>query len=177
MSGDADHAGPQTLAELREQARLLAADLPGPLRRVQVRQGDAAIEVEWQPAAAPAPAPAHEPVPVPVQVPAPADAARQLVPAGAAGAHTNGDRPAAAGESVVASPMVGTFYRSPSPGEPPYVTVGDVVEAGQTVAIVEAMKLFNPITAESAGTVVAVLAEDGQPVEFDQPLIRLAETP
>jgi acetyl-CoA carboxylase biotin carboxyl carrier protein len=74
---------------------------------------------------------------------------------------------------LVRSPMVGTFYRSSSPDAAPYVEVGDVVAAGQTVAIVEAMKLFNPIAVESAGVVVEVLAEDGQPVEFDQPLFRL----
>jgi acetyl-CoA carboxylase biotin carboxyl carrier protein len=142
------------LTELREHALRMAAELPGALRRVSVRSGDTTIEIEWQPqqdqqavvvATAAAPVTAAEPVPV--------------VDEG----------------TVVRSPMVGTFYRSSSPDAAPYVEVGDVVAAGQTVAIVEAMKLFNPIAVESAGVVVEVLVEDGQSVEFDQPLFRLAE--
>jgi len=71
---------------------------------------------------------------------------------------------------VVASPMVGTYYASPAPDKPPFVTVGQAVSAGDTLAIVEAMKMFNPIEAEVGGTVLAIVAESGQPVEFDQPL-------
>ena len=73
----------------------------------------------------------------------------------------------------VRAPMVGTFYRSPSPEAAPFVEVGDRVQAGQTLCILEAMKLMNEIEAESAGEVVEVLVENGTPVEFDQPLIRL----
>ena len=72
--------------------------------------------------------------------------------------------------NVVRSPMVGTFYASPAPDKPPFVTVGQAVSAGDTLAIVEAMKMFNPIEAEVGGTVLAIVAESGQPVEFDQPL-------
>lgn len=68
------------------------------------------------------------------------------------------------------SPMVGTFYASPAPDKPPFVTVGQQVKAGETLGIIEAMKMFNPIEAETSGTVVAILVESGQPVEFDQPL-------
>ena len=71
---------------------------------------------------------------------------------------------------VVRSPMVGTFYASPAPDKPPFVTVGQAVNAGDTLAIVEAMKMFNPIEADVAGTVLAIVGESGQPVEFDQPL-------
>jgi acetyl-CoA carboxylase biotin carboxyl carrier protein len=137
------------LTELREHALRMAAELPGALRRVSVRSGDTTIEIEWQPQQE------HGAVVVAAPVePAP---------------------PVADEGTVVRSPMVGTFYRSASPDAAPYVEVGDVVAAGQTVAIVEAMKLFNPIAVEFAGVVVEVLAEDGQPVEFDQPLFRLAE--
>lgn len=143
------------LTELREHALRMAAELSGALRRVSVRSGDTTIEIEWQPQ--------QEHGAVVVTAPAAPAAPTEPAP------------PVADEGTVVRSPMVGTFYRSASPDAAPYVEVGDVVAAGQTVAIVEAMKLFNPIAVESAGVVVEVLAEDGQPVEFDQPLFRLAE--
>ena len=71
---------------------------------------------------------------------------------------------------VVRAPMVGTFYASPAPDKPPFVSVGQAVKAGDTLGIIEAMKMFNPIEAEVSGTVLKILAESGQPVEFDQPL-------
>ena len=71
---------------------------------------------------------------------------------------------------VVRAPMVGTYYASPSPDKPAFVSVGQAVKAGETLGIIEAMKMFNPIEAEVAGTVVAILCESGQPIEFDQPL-------
>ena len=71
---------------------------------------------------------------------------------------------------VVKSPMVGTFYRSATPGSKPFVEVGDTVVEGATLCIVEAMKLMNEIEADKAGTVKAILTENGQPVEFGQPL-------
>lgn len=72
--------------------------------------------------------------------------------------------------TTVRSPMVGTFYASANPDAPPFVKVGQKVKAGDTLGIIEAMKMFNQIEAEVAGTVLAVLAENGHPVEFDQPL-------
>lgn len=71
---------------------------------------------------------------------------------------------------VLHSPMVGTFYTSANPESPPFVKVGQTVKAGDTLGIIEAMKMFNQIEADHAGTVVAVLAQNGQPVEFDEPL-------
>lgn len=71
---------------------------------------------------------------------------------------------------VMRAPMVGTFYASPSPDKPAFVSVGQSVKAGETLAIIEAMKMFNPIEADVSGTVLAVLVENGQPIEFDQPL-------
>ncbi|HZW50521.1 MAG TPA: acetyl-CoA carboxylase biotin carboxyl carrier protein, partial [Rudaea sp.] len=71
---------------------------------------------------------------------------------------------------VVKAPMVGTFYASATPGTPAFVKVGQQVKAGETLGIIEAMKMFNQIEADHAGTVVAVLAANGQPVEFDEPL-------
>lgn len=71
---------------------------------------------------------------------------------------------------TIKSPMIGTFYRQPSPEKPIFVNVGDEVKVGQVVCIIEAMKLFNEIESEVAGTIVKVLVDDASPVEFDQPL-------
>ncbi len=86
---------------------------------------------------------------------------------------TNATPPASKDESrykIVKSPMIGTFYRSANPESPSFVQVGDKVKAGQTVCIVEAMKLFNEIESDISGTVVKVLVENSSPVEYDQPL-------
>jgi acetyl-CoA carboxylase biotin carboxyl carrier protein len=74
---------------------------------------------------------------------------------------------------VVTSPFVGTFYRTPAPDQRPFVEVGSAVKKGQVLCIIEAMKLMNEIESEIAGTVLEILAENGQPVEFGQPLFRL----
>ena len=71
---------------------------------------------------------------------------------------------------TIKASMIGTFYRSPSPEEPTFVNVGDTISKGQTICIIEAMKLFNEIESEISGKVVKVLVDDSQPVEFDQPL-------
>src|SRR5690606_30083581 len=71
---------------------------------------------------------------------------------------------------VIKSPMIGTFYRSPSPGKDPFLAVGDTIKPGKIICIIEAMKLFNEIEAEMSGKIVKVLAEDASPVEYDQPL-------
>ena len=103
-----------------------------------------------------------------VQVPAPAPTASMPAPAASASAATGGkDLPAG---HVLRSPMVGTFYASSSPEAAPFVKIGQTVKAGDTLCIIEAMKMFNQIEADTAGTVVAVLAQSGQPVEFDEPL-------
>ena len=75
--------------------------------------------------------------------------------------------------NVIQSPMVGTFYRAPSPSSPPFVEVGTHVKVGDVVCIVEAMKMMNQIEADHAGVVEAILVEDGEPVEFDQALITI----
>jgi acetyl-CoA carboxylase biotin carboxyl carrier protein len=76
-----------------------------------------------------------------------------------------------AGNTItIKSPMIGTFYRSASPDKPPFVNVGDEIETGKVVCIIEAMKLFNEIESEVKGRIVKVLAEDASPVEYDQPL-------
>ena len=74
---------------------------------------------------------------------------------------------------TVNSPMVGTFYASPAPGSPAFATVGQTVSAGDVLCIIEAMKMMNQIEADKSGTIGAILVEDGEPVEFDQPLITI----
>lgn len=110
-----------------------------------------------------------------VAVAAPVVAAPVAAPAAAPVAPSVQAAPAAAEERVVegttvTSPMVGTFYRSPNPGAEPFVKVGDKVEAGQTLCIIEAMKLLNEIEAETSGTIKEILVDNAQPVEFGQPL-------
>ena len=80
---------------------------------------------------------------------------------------------AAATGHIIKSPMVGTYYQAPSPGSPPFVEVGKHVKVGDVICIVEAMKMMNQIEADKAGTIEAILVEDGQPVEFDQPLVTI----
>ena len=84
------------------------------------------------------------------------------------------EAPAAETGSVARSPMVGTFYRAPNPESPNFVNIGDTVKVGQTLCIIEAMKLLNEIESEHAGVVKEILCENGQGVEFDQPLFIIA---
>jgi oxaloacetate decarboxylase alpha subunit len=98
-----------------------------------------------------------------------APAARSVAPAPAPPAASEPAAPAASQKAVL-SPMVGTFYRAPAPDADPFIEVGDVVEVGQTVCIIEAMKLMNEIEAETKGRVAQILVENAQPVEFGQKL-------
>jgi acetyl-CoA carboxylase biotin carboxyl carrier protein len=74
---------------------------------------------------------------------------------------------------IIPAPMVGTFYRAPSPDAKSYVNVGDEIEAGEVICIIEAMKLMNEITADVNGEIVGIMVEDGQPVEYDQPMFQV----
>ena len=101
---------------------------------------------------------------------APAAAPVLTASAGAAAAPAQGTAPAPPEGELIKSPMVGTFYRAASPENEPFVEVGSTVKAGDTLCIVEAMKLLNEIESDCAGTVKAILIENGQPVEFGEPL-------
>jgi acetyl-CoA carboxylase biotin carboxyl carrier protein len=105
-----------------------------------------------------------------MHAPAPPPAAAEAVPAAAPAKAPAAEEPSG---HVVKSPMVGTFYRAASPGAKSFVDVGDSVKEGDTLCIVEAMKLMNEIEADASGVVKAVLVENGQPVEFGQPLFLL----
>jgi acetyl-CoA carboxylase biotin carboxyl carrier protein len=108
-----------------------------------------------------------------IQAPTPANAPQTGPQASPAPAQ---QAPPAADEHVIKSPIVGTFYAGPSPDAGPFVRVGDFVEAGQTVCIIEAMKLMNEIEADISGEVARVLVENGQPVEYGEPLFALRPT-
>lgn len=113
-------------------------------------------------ASAPAPAPAAKPEPAPAQ----AATAPQAMPPQPADAAAAGE-----GEVVIKAPMVGTFYRCPKPGDPPFVKEGDGVSEESVLCIIEVMKLMNSLEAKVKGTVVRILVEDAQPVEHGQPLM------
>jgi acetyl-CoA carboxylase biotin carboxyl carrier protein len=106
-----------------------------------------------------------------------APSGQQFAPAGDAGAGAAPGAPAAAAPQghIVPSPMVGSFYRAPSPGADPFVQVGDTVKEGQTLCIIEAMKLLNEIEADKGGVVKEILVENGQAVEYGQPLFVIGD--
>lgn len=110
----------------------------------------------------------HAVVPQQIMMPAPVAAAPAATPVPAASAPAAA--PAVEGGVNIKSPMIGTFYRSSGPDKEPFVKVGDRVEKGQVVCIIEAMKLFNEIESEVSGVVTKVLVENASPVEYDQPL-------
>ena len=145
-----DTALVRQLAELLDETNLTEIEVEDGDRKVRVARTATVVA-----AAAPA-APAHV-APPPASTVAPAPAADTAVPVDA-----------------LKSPMVGTAYLTPEPGAKPFVSVGDTVSEGQTLLIIEAMKVMNPITAPRGGTVTQVLIEHGQPVEYDQPLLVIA---
>jgi acetyl-CoA carboxylase biotin carboxyl carrier protein len=140
-------------ALVKELADLLSSN---ELSEIEVEDGDRKIRVKRDAAPVMAYAPA------PVAAPAPAAAA--TAPAADAA-------PAAAPIDAVKSPMVGTAYLSPEPGAKPFIAIGQSVKLGDTLLIVEAMKVMNPITSPKGGKITQILVSDSQPVEFDQPLV------
>ena len=142
-------------ALLRELAELLSAN---DLTEIEVEDGDRKIKVRRESAPVMASAPAPAAAAPTAAAPAPAAAAPEAAPA-------------AAPVDAVKSPMVGTAYLSPEPGAKPFIAPGQSVKAGDTLLIIEAMKVMNPITAPKGGKVAQILIGDAQPVEFDQPLV------
>ena len=142
-------------ALLRELAELLSAN---DLTEIEVEDGDRKIKVRRESAPVMAYAPAPAATAPTAAAPAPAAAAPEAAPA-------------ADPVDAVKSPMVGTAYLSPEPGAKPFIAPGQSVKAGDTLLIIEAMKVMNPITAPKGGKVAQILIGDAQPVEFDQPLV------
>lgn len=115
--------------------------------------------------------PVYAPQPIAMAAPMPAAAAPVAASTATAAANTEA-APVVANDKLhtIKSPMIGTFYRSPSPDKPPFVNVGDEVKPGQPLCIVEAMKLFNEIECEVSGKIVKVLVDESSPIEYDQPM-------
>ena len=142
------------------------------IAELEVKEGEESVRISRYPTGGMQPMPQfYAPQPA---IAAPAPAAPRAVEAAPAA----GEAPAASAapakpagnRHVVKSPMVGTFYRAAGPGSPAFVEVGQTVKAGQTLCIIEAMKMMNQIEADKAGVVVEILAENEKPVEFEQPL-------
>jgi acetyl-CoA carboxylase biotin carboxyl carrier protein len=142
------------LIELLEESGLAEIEITEGEESVRIARNSPHAQVVTQYAAAPAPMAAAAP------------AAAAAAPAAVAA-------PAARDENLVTAPMVGTFYASPAPGAKSFVEVGQEVRVGQVLCIIEAMKMMNQIESERAGKVVAVLAKNGEPVEFGQPLFAI----
>ena len=146
--------------DIRKVKKLIELLETSDIAEIEIKEGEEAVRISRSSSVmttvvAPATAPAAAPAPSPV-----AADEEKLAPQTTSG-------------HVVSSPMVGTFYRSPSPSSPPFVEIGTHVKAGDVVCIIEAMKMMNQIEAEKAGIIEAILVNDGEPVEFDQPLVTI----
>ena len=155
--------------DLRKIKKLIDLLEESNLAEIEIKEGEESVRLSRNPVGGFVAAPA------PVYAAAPAAAAAPAMPmSGPTEASTGGTaKPGNALPEghVQRAPMVGTFYASSSPGAPPFVKVGQQVKAGETLGVIEAMKMFNQIEADVAGTVQAILVENGQPIEFDQPLV------
>ena len=148
--------------DIRKVKKLIELLEESNINELEIKEGEESVRISRSGPGLPVGAPqmyAAPPVPIVQTAPVAAPAAEPEAPA------TLGH--------VIASPMVGTFYAAASPGSPQFVTVGQNVKVGDVICIVEAMKMMNQIEADKAGTIEAILAEDGQPVEFDQPLVTI----
>jgi acetyl-CoA carboxylase biotin carboxyl carrier protein len=150
--------------DIRKVKKLIELLEESNINEIEIKEGEESVRISRGSSVAPmvqaAPVMAA-PVAAAAPAAAPAAPAAEAAPAAPAGHTLN-------------SPMVGTFYRSPSPSAPAFVEVGKTVKAGDVICIVEAMKMMNQIEADKSGVIEAILVEDGQPVEYDQPLIVIA---
>ena len=152
--------------DIRKLKKLIELVEDSGIAELEITEGEESVRIGRSPPASSQPAQPPMTYQMPQQqAPAAPDAAAGGSEAGSAGA----EDPAESGH-VVRSPMVGTFYRAPAPDAKAFVEVGDTVGASDTLCIIEAMKMLNQIEAEVAGEIVKILVENGQPVEYDQPL-------
>ena len=146
--------------DLRKLKKLIDLVQESGIGELEITEGEEKVRISRMGAAAPVVMATHAPM---AMVAPGGGAAHAAAPAAA-------EAPPAPSGHTLKSPMVGTFYRSPSPGSPAFVEVGQAVAKGQTLCIIEAMKLLNEIESDAAGTIKAILVENGQPVEYGQPL-------
>jgi acetyl-CoA carboxylase biotin carboxyl carrier protein len=146
--------------DLRKLKTLIDLVSESGIAELEVTEGEDKVRIVKTPTAVAA----HVAAPVSIGHSVPA---APVAGAGTAAAAAEAEEPVG---HIVKSPMVGTFYRSPSPGAPPFIEQGAVVKPGDTLCIIEAMKLLNEIEAEVGGTVTKILVDNGQPVEYGQPL-------
>ncbi len=159
--------------DIRKVKKLIELLEESGIGEIEIKEGEESVRISrGVTGAAPAAAPVSYTMPPPAPA-APAVAAAAPAPAPAAAEPEAAPSSAASSGKIVKSPMVGTFYRSPSPSSPVFVEVGKTVKEGDVLCIVEAMKMMNQIEAEVSGTIEAVLVENGEPVEFDQPLFSI----
>ncbi|KAI3594896.1 Biotin carboxyl carrier protein of acetyl-CoA carboxylase [Cupriavidus sp. U2] len=151
--------------DLRKLKTLIDLVAESGISELEVTEGDGKVRIVKQPPQVLAPVAMPQFQALPPAAGATAPVAGAAAPAAAAEA-----APQLPAGHVVTSPMVGTFYRAPSPGAAPFVNVGDTVKEGQTVCIIEAMKLLNEIECDKAGVIKEILVENGQAVEYGQPL-------
>ena len=149
--------------DIRKVKKLIELLEESNIDEIEIKEGEESVRISRNGAQAMIAAAPHYSAP-PAAAPAPVAAPAAAEPSPAA--------PATRGH-VVKSPMVGTFYRSPSPSSPAFAEVGQSVKVGDVICIVEAMKMMNQIEADKAGTIEAILVENGEPVEFDQPLFSI----
>ncbi|MEL0305815.1 MAG: acetyl-CoA carboxylase biotin carboxyl carrier protein [Halieaceae bacterium] len=153
--------------DIRKVKKLIELLEESNIGEIEIKEGEESVRISRQ-GTAPAPM-AYAPPAAPVAAPAPvASASAPEAPA------QESAPPAPATDNAVLSPMVGTFYRAPGPDAAAFVEVGQTVRVGDVLCIVEAMKMMNQIEADRAGTVTAIHVENGQAVEFDQPLISIS---
>ncbi|AVX26125.1 acetyl-CoA carboxylase biotin carboxyl carrier protein [Pseudomonas syringae pv. aptata] len=149
--------------DIRKVKKLIELLEESGIDELEIREGEESVRISRH-SKTPA-QPYYAPAPVAAPVAAPAPAAAPAAPEVPSAPKLNG--------FVVKSPMVGTFYRTPAPTSPAFVEVGQTVKKGDTICIVEAMKMMNHIQAEASGVIESILVENGQPVEFDQPLFTI----
>ncbi|EHV2410315.1 acetyl-CoA carboxylase biotin carboxyl carrier protein [Vibrio cholerae] len=149
--------------DIRKIKKLIELVEESGIAELEISEGEESVRISRYGQPAPAPQVHYAAAPAPVAAPAPIAQAAAVAEAPAAAKMPAGHK--------VLSPMVGTFYRSPSPDAKAFIEVGQSVSVGDTLCIVEAMKMMNQIEADKSGVVTAILVEDGQTVEFDQPLV------
>jgi acetyl-CoA carboxylase biotin carboxyl carrier protein len=152
--------------DIRKVKKLIELLEESGIAEIEIKEGEEAVRISRMPTGGVVTHVQPAIMQAPVAAPAPV-AAAPAVPATAGGAAAPARRP---NEHVVAAPMVGTFYGAPSPGAKPFVEIGSEVKEGQVLCIIEAMKMMNQIESDKAGKITAIMATNGDPVEFGQPL-------